>query len=61
MSDPTVIIEKITAAKGGVNVKSMSAGNYHITFRKAGYADQTVTVSVNDGESTVVNIKFVKS
>jgi len=61
VSDPTVILEKITAAKGGSNIKSMSAGNYHITFRKAGYADQTVTVSVNDGETTLVNIKLVKS
>ena len=61
VSDPTTIIEKITAAKGGINVKSMSAGNYHITFHKAGYADQTVTASVNDGETTLVNIKLVKS
>ena len=61
VSDPTTIIEKITAAKGGINVKSMSAGNYHITFHKAGYADQTVTASVNDGETTMVNIKLGKS
>jgi len=61
VSDPTTIIEKITAAKGGVNIKSMSAGDYHITFHKAGYADQTVTASVNDGETTLVNIKLVKS
>jgi len=61
VSDPTTIIEKITAAKGGVNVKSMSTGDYHITFHKAGYADQTVTVSVNDGETSLVNIKLVKS
>jgi hypothetical protein len=61
VSDPTVIIEKTTAAKGGANIKSMTAGNYHITFRKAGYADQAVTASVNDGETTAVNIKLVKS
>jgi 5-hydroxyisourate hydrolase-like protein (transthyretin family) len=60
-SDPTIIIEKTTAAKGGINIKSMSAGNYHITFSKAGYATQTVTASVNDGEMTVVNIKLGKS
>jgi len=60
-NDPTVIIEKTTAAKGGVNIKSMSAGNYHITFRKAGYADQAATASVNDGETTLMNIKLVKS
>jgi len=60
-SDPTIIIDKTTAAKGGINVKSMSAGNYHITFSKAGYATHTVTASVNDGETTVVNTKLVKS
>jgi len=60
-SDPTIIIEKITAAKGGIYVKSMPAGNYHITFSKAGYATQTATASVNDGETTTVNIKLVKS
>jgi len=32
-----------------------------ITFHKAGYADQTITVSVNDGETTLVNTKLVKS
>jgi len=60
-SDHTNIFEKTTAAKGGINVKSMPAGNYHITFSKAGYATQTVTASVNDGETTTVNIKLVKS
>jgi hypothetical protein len=60
-SDSTIIFEKTTAAKGGIYVKSMPAGNYHITFSKAGYATQTVTASVNDGETTTVNIKLVKS
>jgi len=52
---------RFSISKGGVNIKSMSAGNYHITFLKAGYAYQTVTVSVNNGETTLVNIKMVKS
>jgi hypothetical protein len=60
-SDPSIIFDKTTAAKGGINVKSMPAGNYHIIFSKAGYATQTVTASVNDGETTTVNIKLVKS
>jgi hypothetical protein len=60
-SGPTFIIEKITAAKGGIYVKSMPAGNYHITFSKAGYATQTVAANVNDGETTTVNIILVRS
>jgi hypothetical protein len=60
-SDHTTIFEKTTAAKGGIYVKSMPAGNYHITFSKAGYATQTVTAIVNDSETTTVSIKLVKS
>jgi len=57
----TPIINKKTAEKGGVNVKSLSAGTYQVTIKKVGYADQVVTVSVNDGEMTVMNVSISKN
>ncbi len=52
---------KITAAKGGFNVKSLAAGTYQVTFKKAVYVLQTATVNVNDGELTIVNIALEKN
>ena len=60
-SSATPIITKKTADKGGVNIKSLPAGTYQVTIKKAGYADQIVTVSVNDGEMTVLNVSISKS
>ena len=60
-SSPTVVVTKKTAEKGGIQVKSMPAGTYQVTLKKAGYADQIVTVSVNDGEMTVLNVSISKS
>lgn len=53
-------LSKITAAKGGFNIKSLAAGVYKASFKKMGYADQVVTVNVNDGEITVVEVKLNK-
>jgi len=52
---------KTTAAKGGFNIKSLAAGTYAVSFKKAGYAEQTATLNVNDGEMTVVEVKLVKN
>jgi len=55
------VIEKKMADKGGANIKSLVSGTYLVTIRKAGYADQTLTISVSDGEMTVLNVKLAKS
>lgn len=59
-NNPTPKIEKKTADKGGFNVKSMANGSYVVTLKKAGYDDQTVTISVNNGELTNVRVSMRK-
>ena len=51
---------KKTADKGGFYVNSMLAGTYRVTLQKPGYAEQTLTVYVNDGELTTVDVKLAK-
>ena len=51
-------VVKKTADKGGFNIKSLPAGTYQVTLKKVGYADQVVTISVNDGEMTELNISL---
>lgn len=53
-------IIKKTAGKGGFHVKSLAAGTYKVTLKKAGYADQTITMNVNDGERTEIKVKLEK-
>jgi len=53
-------LSKTTAAKGGFNIKSLAAGIYRASFKKVGYAEQVVTVNVNAGEITVVEVKLAK-
>ncbi len=52
---------KKTAEKGGFYVSSMPAGTYRVAVQKAGYAEQTLTVYVNDGELTLVDVKLAKA
>jgi hypothetical protein len=60
-SSSTAVVTKKSAEKGGIQVKSMAAGTYQVTLKKAGYADQVVTASVNDGEMTVLNVSISKN
>ncbi|MCX6239766.1 MAG: carboxypeptidase-like regulatory domain-containing protein [Bacteroidia bacterium] len=53
-----VALVKKTSAKGGFYIKSLAAGTYQFTFKKAGYSDQSVVVNVNDGEMTKVMVKM---
>ena len=56
-----VILTRKTSKKGGFNQKSMAAGTYQFTFKKAGLADQTLNVVVNDGELTRIKVIMVKA
>jgi len=60
-NDGQAELSKTTAAKGGFNIKSLAAGIYKASFKKMGYAGQVVTVNVNDGEKTVVEVKLNKN
>lgn len=54
-------VVKTSADKGGFTIKSLAAGTYSVSLKKTGYADQTVTISVNDGEMTLMDIDLVKA
>jgi len=58
-NEPEIV--KKTAEKGGFNIKSLAAGTYQVTSKKAGYADQVATISVNDGEMTELKISLEKA
>jgi hypothetical protein len=58
-ADEASLVKK-TANKGGFYVNWMPAGTYRITLQKAGYAEQTLTVYVNNGELTTVDVKLAK-
>ena len=51
---------KKTAEKVGFNVKKLASGTYQVTLKKVGYADQVITVSVNDGEMSLIDVKLDK-
>lgn len=51
-----VVLTRKTSKKGGFNLKSLASGTYSFTFKKAGLADQTLHVVVNDGEMTKLNV-----
>jgi len=57
----TAAVTKKTAEKGGLQVKSLPTGTYTVTLRKAGYADEVVTIYVNDGEMTVLNVSISRN
>ncbi|MBK6281647.1 MAG: PEGA domain-containing protein [Draconibacterium sp.] len=48
-------------AATALNIKSLPAGVYRVSFKKMGYAEQFATVNVNDGELTTVDIALNKN
>jgi hypothetical protein len=57
----TPVLVKKTARLGGFKVKKMKAGMYHLTLSKPGYAGQTATLAVADGEMSVLNVQMSKN
>jgi hypothetical protein len=57
--EPPFLVKK-TAEKGGFTIASLPEGTYRATLQKVGYTEQTLTVYVNDGELTSVDVKLAK-
>ncbi len=59
-SQPTVVVEKQTAEKGGFNIKSLGEGVYSVTISKVGYKTQTITAVVSWDALCVLEIDLEK-
>ena len=57
----TEVLVKKSAEKGGFNIKTLPAGMYTVTIQKNGYAVQTETIAVSDGELTELKISLSKN
>jgi len=52
---------KRTADKGGFNIKTLPSGSYRVTCSKSGYAGQTTTLTVVDGELSQLKLQLSKN
>jgi hypothetical protein len=59
-SEAPLMVKK-TADKGRFMIKSLAAGVYRATLQKVGYAELTLTVYVNDGELTTMDVELAKN
>jgi hypothetical protein len=55
------LVVKKTAEKGGFNIASLPGGTYRATLHKVGYTEQSLTVYVNDGEMTTMEVALAKN
>jgi len=55
------VLVKKTADKGGFIVKSLPAGSYSVACHKSGYAGQTATLTVADGELSQLKLQLSKN
>ncbi|MCX6320711.1 MAG: carboxypeptidase regulatory-like domain-containing protein [Bacteroidia bacterium] len=53
-------ITKKTSKKGSFHIKNMQAGTYRVNVHKPGYKEKEVTVSVADGERSVLVVELEK-
>lgn len=53
--------DKETADKGGFMVKAVQEGTYQVTASKEGYKEKTVTISVNDGEMSKLDLELERN
>lgn len=51
---------KVTAEKGGLNIKSMQADTYRVVLNKQGYNELSTSISVNDGETSQLIVSITK-
>ncbi len=58
VTKPDVV--KKTGPKGGFNLKTLPAGVYDVTCTKNGFAGQSASVAVSDGEKAVMEIQLPK-
>jgi len=53
-------IYKVSAEKGGFNIKSIPVASYSVTVTKKGYVSQTIIYEIDGDELNTLNIKLVK-
>ncbi|MEI7522939.1 MAG: hypothetical protein WCJ95_01345 [Mariniphaga sp.] len=58
VKNPKITIFKSTAEKGSVSIRSLEAGTYQVTLKKAGYTSQIVHLSIFGNLRTVVNMNL---
>jgi len=58
---PNPLLVKKSANKGGFIVKSLPAGSYTVSCSKSGYAGQTATLTVAEGELSDLRMQLAKS
>lgn len=60
--DPSVkpVIDRKTAAKGGLYIKTIAAGTYIVVAKMFGYKDVVMKIFVNSGKKTKFYIRMVK-
>lgn len=49
---------KVSRIKGGFRIKNLAHGSYQVKASKPGYADQTITVYVSDGERSNIDLNL---
>lgn len=50
------ILQKITAKKGGSQIRNLASGAYLLRAEKAGYSSESHIIYINDGETTELNL-----
>ena len=58
--DKEVKVDKLTAAKGSLSIKSLSEGKYNVNLSKIGYITQNLMVNIPNNEFTSLNINLEK-
>jgi 5-hydroxyisourate hydrolase-like protein (transthyretin family) len=57
-STKTSSIKRLTAPKGGFRIKNLPQGSYQLKASIPGYADQTITVHIVDGQRSDIDLNL---
>lgn len=60
MIEETVVLEKMTSAAGGLNVKSLARGSYTVSFSKIGYHSSQVPMILAGDSLVTLNVSLTK-